>query len=104
MFKATGAMFEQDHLRFISLITSSTSGGHSGGGFHQTVMENKVIQILRAVKGDKSLFMQWHHKFTTALGQVGGAREDAVHRLVREIDLGKEMDKVVTGVEGDCGD
>ena len=66
MFKATGAMFEQDHSRFISMITASWSGAPNGGGYHKTVMENKVIQNLRAVNGDKSLFRQWHQKFTTA--------------------------------------
>ncbi len=47
---------------------------------------------LRAGNGDKPFFRQWHHKFTTALGQVG------------EIDLGKEVEKVVTGLKGEFGD
>ena len=67
-------------------------------------MEHKVIRYLRAVNGDKSLFRQWHQKFTTALGQVAGAHEEIVHRLVKEIDLGKEMEKVVTGLRGEYGD
>ena len=59
---------------------------------------------LRAVSGDKSFFRQWHQKFTTALGQIEGAHEEIVHRLVKEIDLGKEMEKVVTGLRGEFGD
>ena len=104
MFKATGAMFEQEHLCFISMIMASRSGGPNGGGYHKTVMENKVIQYLRAVNKDKSLFRQWRQKFTTALRQVGGAHEEIVHRLVKEIDLGREMEKVVTGLKGEYGD
>jgi hypothetical protein len=43
-------------------------------------MEHKVIQYFRAVSGDKSLFRQWHQKFTIALGHVAGAHEETVHR------------------------
>ena len=106
MFRATGAMFEQEHLRFINMFAATGGGGQGGGGhrFPKAIMEHKVIQYLRAVNGDKSLFRQWQQKFTTALGQVGGAREEIVHRLVKEIDLGKEMKKVVTGLRGEFGD
>ncbi len=58
MFKATGAMFEQEHLCVISMITASRSGGPNGRRFRKTIMENKVIQNLKAVSGDKSLFKQ----------------------------------------------
>ena len=66
MFRATGAMFEQEHLRFLSMFVAAGSGGN-GGGHRQpkTVMENKVIQNLKAVSGDKFLLRQWHQKFTT---------------------------------------
>ena len=64
------------------------------------LMENEVIQNLRAVSGDKSLFRQWHQKFTTAFGQFGGVHEEIVHRLVKESDLGREMEKAVTGLRG----
>ncbi len=67
-------------------------------------MEHNVIANRRAVSGDKSLFGQWHHKFTTALGQVGGVREEIVRRLVKEIDRGKELEKVVTGLREEFGD
>ncbi len=43
MFNATGAMFEQERLRLISIITASRSGGPNGGGLHKTVMEHKVL-------------------------------------------------------------
>ncbi len=57
-------------------------------------MDNKVIQNLRAVSGDKPLFRQWYQKLTTALGQVAGAHEKIVHRLVIEFDLGREMEEL----------
>ncbi len=56
------------------------------------------------MNGDKSLFRQRHQKFTTELEQVGGSHEEIGRRLVQEIDLGKEMEKVVTGLRGDYGD
>ena len=42
----------------------------------------------------KSLFRQWHQRFITALGQVGGAHEEIIQQLVKETDLGKELDKI----------
>jgi hypothetical protein len=61
-------------------------------------MEHKVIQYFRAVNGDRSLLMQWHKKFTTALGQVTGENEEISQRLIRWIDVGNELEKVVTAV------
>ncbi len=52
--KACGRMFEQEHLRFISMFSATRSSGGGGGGFHKGVMEHKVITNLRAVNGDKS--------------------------------------------------
>ncbi len=63
-----------------------------------------MIQNLRAVNGDKSLLWQWHQKLTSALGPVGAAHEEIAHRLVREIDLEKEMEKAVTGLQADYED
>ncbi len=71
--------------------------------FAKTIMEHQVIQNLRAVSGVKSMFRQWHQKFTTALVQVQRAYAEMVYRLVREIDLGKELEKIVTGLRVDCG-
>ena len=52
-------MFEQEHLRFFNLFAMTGGGGHGGGGkFPKAIMEHKVIQYLRAVNGDKSLFKQ----------------------------------------------
>ncbi len=61
--RATGAMFEQKHLRFINLFIAVGSGGNGCGYRHpKAVMENKVIQNLRAVSGDKSLMAaKVHH-------------------------------------------
>ena len=59
MFMASGSMFEQEHLRFINMFAATGGGGYGGGGGHKfpkAIMEHKVIQYLRAVNGDKSLF------------------------------------------------
>ncbi len=60
--KAYGRIFEQEHLRFISMFSAKGGGGHGGGGnwFPKAIMEQKIIQHVRAVSGDKSLFRQWH--------------------------------------------
>ncbi len=93
--KACGRVFEHGHLRFTAIFsgTRTRGGGGGGGGFHRGVMEHKVITNLRAVRGDKSLSRQ-----------VGGAHEEIVYRLFKEIDSGKEMEKVVTGFRGRFGD
>ena len=106
MFMASGSMFQQEHLRFINMFAATGGGGKGGGGhrFEKTIMEHKVIQYMRAVNGDKSLFRQWHQKFTTALGQVAGVHEEIVQRMVKEIDPGKELEKVVATMRGEYGD
>ncbi len=58
-------------------------------------MEYRVIQNLKAANGDKSLFRQWHPKFTAALGQFKGSYEETVHRMAREIDLWNEADALL---------
>ncbi len=65
MFRATGAMFEQEHLRFINIFAATGGGGSEGGAtkFTRGLMEHKVITNLRCVNGDKSLFRQWHQRF-----------------------------------------
>ena len=80
MFMSTGSMFQQEYMRFQNLLAGTGGGGHGGSGagggrYQKTIMEHKVIQYLRAVNGDKSLFRQWHQKFTTALGQITGGHE-----------------------------
>ncbi len=57
LFRATVCMFEQEHLRFIKMVAAAGNGGTGGGGgdfrYPRSAMENKVIQDLRAVNGDK---------------------------------------------------
>ena len=91
---AIGRMFEQEPARVMSVISASGGGGgglrpekHSRG-----VMEHRVIQGLRAVNGDKALFRQWHQKFVTAMGQVKEVYEEIIHNMVKEIDLGKDLE------------
>ena len=67
-------------------------------------MEHQIIMNLRMVNGDKSLLRQWHQRFITALGQVGGAHEEIIQRTVRETDLYKELDKVVEYLRGSYGE
>jgi hypothetical protein len=96
MLLSTGSMFQQEDRRFLSMLAAAGGGGHGGGNRYQKIiMKHKVIQYLRAVNGNKSLFRQWHYKFTTALGQIPGAHEEIIQRMVKEIDLGKELENVV---------
>ncbi len=48
MFRATGAMFEQERMRFINLFAATGGGGQGGGGqrFPKAIMEHRVIQYL----------------------------------------------------------
>jgi hypothetical protein len=94
---AIGRMFEQEPARVMSVISASGGGGgglrpekHSRG-----VMEHRVIQGLRAVNGDKALFRQWHQKFVTAMGQVKEVYEEIIHNMVKEIDLGKDLESTL---------
>ncbi len=54
MLRAAGAMFEQEHLRFISMIIAAGWSGAGRGSFRypKGTMEHKVVHNLRAVKGD----------------------------------------------------
>ena len=95
---AVGRMFEQEPWRITALITASGGGG---GGPRQErrargVMEHRVIQGLRAVNGDKTLFRQWRQKFVTAMGQVKEVYEEMIHNMVKDIDLGKDLENIMT--------
>ncbi len=70
MFMASGSMFEQEQLRFINMFTATGGGGHGGEvlSFPKPLMDHKVIQYLRAVNGDKSLFRQWHQQIHHCIG------------------------------------
>ena len=97
MFRATGAMFEQEHLRFTNTFAATGVNGSGGGATKYTrgIMEHKVITNLRCVNGNKSLFRHWHQRFITALGQYDHVHEEIVQDLVKETDFGKEVDKAV---------
>ncbi len=62
-----------------------------------------MIQNLTAVNGDKGLFRHWHQKFTTALGQVKTEYEEIVHKLAQEIDMGRDMETVLTTLGREYG-
>ncbi len=95
MFRATGAIFEQEPLMFISMFAATGSGGNGGRHmFNKGIIEHKVINNLRCVRGDKSLSRQWHQRFVTALGSYDQAHEGIIKDLVAKTDLGKDLDKV----------
>ncbi len=97
--QATGKMFEEEHLRMTNMVTSTHPGGGGGGTrFNKGLMEHKMIHSLRAVNGDKGLFRQWRQKFAIALGQVKTECEEIVQRLAREIDLGREMETILSAL------
>ncbi len=57
MFRVTGAMFEQENLRFINMFAAAGSGGNGARHrFNKVIMEHKAIMNLRMVKGDRSFF------------------------------------------------
>ncbi len=80
--KASGRIFEQEHLRMISMVSAINPGGSGRTGGNRFtakgIMEHKVSTNLRMVNGDKSLFRQWQQMFITALGQVDGAHEEMI--------------------------
>ena len=106
LFHIIGKTIEQEPLRFMNMFAASSVSGMGGAQrkFAKPIMEYKAIQNLRAVNGDKSMFRQWRQKFTTALGQVVESHEEIVHRLVKEIDLSREMEKIVTGLRTEYGE
>ncbi len=67
------------------------------------VVERAVIQNLWAFSGDRNIFRQWCQQSTAAPGYVKGEREDNIHRMVREIDLGSEMGNIMFMLAGQCG-
>ncbi len=84
MFRASGAMLEQEHLRFINMFTAAGSGGNGGGyRYPKAIMEHKVVMSLRMVSGDDLLFRQRHQRFVTELGQVESTREEILTRWWR---------------------
>jgi hypothetical protein len=103
LFHIIGKTIEQEPLRFMNMFAASSVSGMGGAQrkFAKPIMEYKAIQNLRAVNGDKSMFRQWHQKFSTALGQVVESHEEIVRRFVKEIDLGREMEKSVAGLYGE---
>jgi hypothetical protein len=55
--EATGRMFEQEPLRFMSMYVAAGNGAQGGRDhFKRGITEHRVIQNLKAVKGNKSLF------------------------------------------------
>jgi hypothetical protein len=98
--RVVGRMFEEEHLRFISMYTAAGSSTGAVGRQVRSIMENRVIMNLKAVTGDKSWFRQWHQKFVAAIGQVRREYEEIVLRLVKEIDLGNELDRIIVMMRG----
>ena len=47
--QACGRVFEQEHLRFIAILSATRNNGGGGEGFHRDDTEHKVIMNLTAV-------------------------------------------------------
>ncbi len=106
MFRKTGAMLEQELLRFINMFAAIGVNLSEGRATKHTrgIMEHTVITNLRCVNGDTSLFRQWRQRFIAALGQHDDhVQGEIVQHLVKKTDLGKEVDKVVEEVKTTCG-
>ncbi len=77
MFRATGCMFEQEHLLFINMVAAAGNGGTGGGGggfrYPRSVMENIVIQNLRQVLV-QAMAPKVHHG--------GGVHEEIIHQIL----------------------
>ncbi len=70
---------------------------------HKRELWSSRRSIPKVVSGGTPIFRQRHRKLTTAPGQVKGDCEEIIHRLVREIDLGKDVDKDMSMLDGDYG-
>ncbi len=57
MIRATGTMFEQEHMRFINMCTAAGSGGN--GGAPQSDHGAPTRHEPHDGQWDKSLFRQW---------------------------------------------
>ncbi len=79
----------------IIMATAINPGGSGGKGGNAItkggITEHKLITNLGCVSGDKSLFRRWHRKFMTTLGQY----DQYDQHLVKDADLGKNLNKVV---------
>ncbi len=58
--KASGRMFQQEHLRMVNMVSAINPGGSGGTGGNRFtakgIMEQKVIMNLRMVNGDNLCF------------------------------------------------
>ncbi len=66
-------------------------------------MGHKFSKNLKAGDGSKSRIRQWHHKSAVVLELVTREHKEIIHKLVRNIDLGKKLDKILTALRGECG-
>ncbi len=46
----------------------------------------------------------WHPKCASALGLAKGEYKEITYNLVQELALGKELDKIITALKGECED
>ena len=88
---AVGSMFQQESMRTTAPIREGAGAHKKESCKERGVMEYKVIMNLTPVNGDKSWFRQWHLKFVTAIGQVRSECEELVQKLIKEIDLGRDL-------------
>ena len=50
------------------------------------------------------MFRQWHQQFLSAIGQVNPRYEELLSIMIKEIDLGRDLEKIVEDGENTAGD
>ena len=100
VFTAIGMNIEGEYARIVKLIDDkvANSTGYVGKSA-KGIMEYKVMQHLKVVTGDKGMFRQWHMKLMSAISQVKKEYGVMLEDLVKHIDLGKPVDKVLDELE-----
>jgi hypothetical protein len=103
---AVGRIFEDEENRFMETMSKSHVSAPPGLGYatKRNIMEFKVIQGLKIMSGDKGSFRQWHQKVLSAVGQVEAGYERLLQELAQEVDLGRNVDKILEEMEAKHSD
>ena len=75
------------------------SGGKSSGKGDRRIMEQKVVQNVRDIPEDKSLFRQWHRKFVNAMDSVHEGYGDILVAIAKQIDGGEKPNEVEESIQ-----
>ncbi len=85
--RATGRMFEHEHVRFNAMYTAARGPGgrNQGARVNKGIMEHRVTHNLKAVDGDKSIFRQRHQWLLAKYREY----KEIVYKLAGGIVLGR---------------